>query len=99
MTLESMLLLAAGLTTNLIVVAWTVRGMGARTSERIATLEGKSTAEHIAVQTALVDLKNEIVRLRDARHNETGQIQRHEGSIRDLERRVGRLEHTNEVTA
>lgn len=60
---------------------------------RMDVIEANAQAERAFLHGKINDLLAEIARLRDQKHDHTGTVQRHDGAIRDLDRRVTRLEH------
>lgn len=63
-----------------------------RMEARMDVFEANASHERTALKDQLVNLSAELGRLRDQRHDHTGTVMRHEGAIKDQERRLNRLE-------
>lgn len=70
----------------------TITRLYGKMEARMDVFEAKSEEERRFLHTKINDLLSEIGRLRDQKHDHTGTVQRHDGAIRDLDRRVTRLE-------
>ena len=86
--------LAAGLITNIVIVTRAATRVEVRLDERLASHEKIAHIERAALDEKISSLLAELGRLRDQKHDHTGTVMRHDGAIKDLDRRVGRLERT-----
>lgn len=88
--------LGAGLVTNIVLVTRAATRVEVRLDERLAAHEKIARLEREALDEKISSLLMEVTRLRDQRHDQAGIVMRHEGAIKDLDRRVGRLERTSD---
>lgn len=63
-----------------------------RMEARMDVFEVRSANESGGVKEQIALLHTELARMRDQKHDHTGTVMRHEGSLKDQERRLNRLE-------
>ena len=73
-----------------------------RMESRMDVFEANATHERTGLREQVSLIASELQRLRDTKHDHTGTVMRHEGAIKDQERRLSRIEtycfHQHHVT-